>query len=375
MPIDVVSTDFRNQEQINFESKFQKISGNKYKIAQYSYPSGIGVSPDLQHYIAFYINVRGKSKFNKGKGEQGFQELLEDVKVGVGQNRIDPNKASQATSAGATVAGAAAGGAGGILNALKDGKVNFSALTKGVKGAAIGGLAGFATAKGLEALGVIESDTLKRLSDVIVLHIQDRPQTNYSVTYAEDKLGTLGGFLAGGSSAADMSQVGIGQIGKEASAALAASAINMTGSILGANAGRLFELGTKQKTNSFREQFFESVDFRTFNFKHTFLPKSQSEVDNVKNILKLFKFHMHPELSKSGLFFIYPSEFEIKYYYREKENEYFDKISSCVLQDMSVDYGGDTFSTFEDGKPVEINLTLKFKEVETLTKERVKEGY
>ena len=42
---------------------------------------------------------------------------------------------------------------------------------------------------------------------------------------------------------------------------------------------------------------------------------------------------------------------------------------------MSVEYGGDIFSTFSDGKPVEVNLTLKFKELELLTKERILEGY
>jgi hypothetical protein len=105
------------------------------------------------------------------------------------------------------------------------------------------------------------------------------------------------------------------------------------------------------------------------------MPRSPLEAENIKRILNLFKFHMHPELSKGGLFYIYPSEFEIKYFYRDKENTYFDKISSCVLEDMSVDYGADIFSTFEDGNPVEINLTLKFKELELLTKDRITQGY
>lgn len=375
MPIDVVPTDFRSQEQTGFESKFQKITGNKYKVAQYTYPSGIGSNPDMQHYIAFFINVRGKSKFNKGKGEQGFQELLDNVKVGVGQNRLDPNKTSQAITAAGAVTGASVGGAGAILSGLKDGKFNLSSVSKGIASAVGGAVVGAAAAKGLQALGVLEADTLKRLSDVIVLHIQDKPTTSYSVNYQDKEVGALGGLLAGGTSAADLAQAGIGQIGKEGTTATIKAIIDQVGSVFNSESGRLFELGTKQKTNSFREQFFESVDFRTFSFKHTFMPRSQAEVDNVKNIVKLFKFHMHPELSKTGLFYLYPSEFEIKYYYREKENEYFDKISSCVLEDMSVEYGGDTFSTFEDGKPVEVNLTLKFKELEILTKERVKEGY
>ena len=106
------------------------------------------------------------------------------------------------------------------------------------------------------------------------------------------------------------------------------------------------------------------------------MPKSESEAKKVRDIIRMFKFHMHPELAAGkGLFFLYPSEFEIKYFYRGKENEYFNKISTCVLEDMNVEYGGDIFATFETGEPVEVNMTLRFKELEVLTKERIAEGY
>ena len=38
---------------------------------------------------------------------------------------------------------------------------------------------------------------------------------------------------------------------------------------------------------------------------------------------------------------------------------------------MYVEYGGDIFATFEDGEPVEVNLSLRFKEIELLTKENI----
>jgi hypothetical protein len=85
---------------------------------------------------------------------------------------------------------------------------------------------------------------------------------------------------------------------------------------------------------------------------------------------------MHPEISAGGLFYIYPSEFNIVYYYAGKENPHLNKISTCVLEDMNVDYGGSNgFNTFNDGMPSEINITLRFKELETLTKERIDKGY
>ena len=46
---------------------------------------------------------------------------------------------------------------------------------------------------------------------------------------------------------------------------------------------------------------------------------------------------------------------------------------------MTVSYGGDRFKTFaprDDGAPVvETSLTLSFKELELITRERVEEGF
>jgi len=361
-----VPTDAVDERRRSFESKFQNISRNKYKVSNHTYPLGLGVNEDLQHYVAFFINVRGKSKFNKNKG--GFQETFNNVRVGEGQNRLDPNNTGKAIEAAGAVTGAQAGGLSGILSGLGDKKATTKAVVSTVAGAG----AGYASARILQKTGILEPDTLKRLSEVITLHVQETPTVKYNVNYQSESVGTLGGLLAGGSSAVDTFSSGLP---KDASAAVITGIVKAVQNVGVAQGGRLLELGTKQKTNSFKEQFFESVDFRTFSFRHTFMPTSPAEMQNVKNIIDLFKFHMHPELSASGLFYIYPSEFEIKYYYRDRENEFLNKISSCVLTSMNVDYGGDAYSTFDDGKPVEVRMSLTFQEVEILTKERVKEGY
>lgn len=375
MALPQLQEDFRDKDTQDFLTTFKNKGTGKYNIKNLSYPENLGKDPDVQHYVAFFINVRGKSKFNKQVGVNGStQQILEDVKVGVGQNRLDPNRTSDQLTAAGVVAGAQIGGASGLLGGALEGKFSPGKLGGAVAKAGIGAAVGLGAIKGAQALGLVEPDTLKRISDVITLHIQEKPSTSYSMTYQDDSVGTLGGLLAGGTSATDMTE-SMRDIGKDVGQAGIAGIVSAVSSAFGGPAGRLLELGTKQKTNSFREQFFESVDFRTFNFRHTFMPRSPIEAENIKRILNLFKFHMHPELSKGGLFYIYPSEFEIKYFYRDKENTYFDKISSCVLEDMSVDYGGDIFSTFEDGNPVEINLTLKFKELELLTKDRITQGY
>ena len=376
----------------------------KYNVTDYSYPEGISSDLDKQHYIQFFINVRGNSKFNEGEArgrEQMKNNVLEGVTVGSGQNRIDPNRSAEKltqTAAFATggTAGIAVGSAIVAKMGIKSGKkvVQKTAKTEPEKGVTkgqaggiigtlgtIGGGTGLAVLEGIqEGFGLLKEDVPKRLKDVITLHIQDRPAVNYGVSYQESELGLVGGgILAGGQGASDA--IGLNKdSAKETTAALATQVVAGASSILGAvggvNAGRLLQAGTKQITNPFREQFFERVDFRTFNFRHTFMPKSEEEAKKVREIIKMFKFHMHPELVGGlGLMFLYPSEFEIKYMYRDQENDYFNRISTCVLEDMNVEYGGDIFATFETGQPVEVNMTLRFKELEVLTKERIAEGF
>jgi hypothetical protein len=85
---------------------------------------------------------------------------------------------------------------------------------------------------------------------------------------------------------------------------------------------------------------------------------------------------MHPELAAGGAFFLYPSEFEIVYYYNNQENGFFNKIATCALTDMSVEYGGEQFSSFSNGAPTEINIILSFRELELITKETIRsKGY
>lgn len=376
MALPQLQKDFRDADTQDFLSDVNntnKKSARKYNIDSYKYPLEITNINDLQHYVSFFINVRGKSKFNNKVGINGeTQKVLEDVKVGQGQNRIDPNILAQSGGFGSTalgIAGAEVGGLSGLLSGISGGSAKT--IVQGAKGVAIGAATGALAGRVLDKLGVTTPDTLKRISDVITLHIQEKPSTNYSVNYREQDMGAIVGAMAGGVSMKDMNEVqnnlGVGEV----AGAIATQVLNT----VSGKASNVLELGLKQKLNPFKEQFFENVDFRTFSFRHTFMPKSKAEAENVKRILNLFKFHMHPELSKGGLFYIYPSEFEIKYFYRDRENTYFDKISSCVLEDMSVDYGGDIFSTFEDGNPVEVNMTLKFKELEVLTKERIAQGY
>jgi len=220
----------------------------------------------------------------------------------------------------------------------------------------------------------LKKDQTKRLKDVITLHMQEKPSVSYGINYQDKDLGILGGLLGSDSDLSNSTQAdrltGLSQ-SMSLQIAKIPSILPGLGSL-----SDIIQLGAKVKTNPFREVFFEGIDYRKFNFKYKFMPKNKHESDAVYKIINKFKEHMHPELAAGGAFFLYPSEFEIAYYYNNEENKYFNKIATCALTDMSVEYGGEQLSSFSNGNPTEINLTLSFRELELLTKETIREqGY
>ena len=78
---------------------------------------------------------------------------------------------------------------------------------------------------------------------------------------------------------------------------------------------------------------------------------------------------------------IVPNTCDISYMYNGSENEFLHKISTCVLENMDVKYGGasgsyETFTGSDGGAPVvETTISLSFKELETITRERALEGF
>ena len=127
--------------------------------------------------------------------------------------------------------------------------------------------------------------------------------------------------------------------------------------------------------NPRKEQIFKHVNFRNFTFDYQFYPRDAQEAENVLKIIYQFKYHMHPEFKDANNFlYIYPSEFDISYYNNGQENLNVNRHTSCVLTDMVVNYSPNgQFAAFENGMPTQINVTLTFKELATLTKEKIQD--
>ena len=142
--------------------------------------------------------------------------------------------------------------------------------------------------------------------------------------------------------------------------------------------GQLMSKAFGVAINPHEEQFFEKPNFRSFDYNFEFFPRNREEMEAVKNIVFLFKYHMHPTLDKGagGRLFRVPSEFEIHYAHLGEANQHLNKIARCVLKGMDVVYGPEEqFSAFKGGAPVSTKITLQFTETQFITKDEIYEGY
>ena len=129
------------------------------------------------------------------------------------------------------------------------------------------------------------------------------------------------------------------------------------------------------------EVLFDKMSMRSFNYNFTFAPRNVDERNDVQKIIALFRFHMAPELQAAqSRFLTLPSQFDIHYMYQSQdgqasENDYYNKIATCVLESCSVDYTPNGVQSFDDGSPTQIKMSLTFKETQLLTKSLIADGY
>ena len=119
---------------------------------------------------------------------------------------------------------------------------------------------------------------------------------------------------------------------------------------------------------------FTGPSLRNFSLSFNFVPSSARESDMVHSIVKWFREGMYPELSQTGLSYIFPSAFMLTF--ENVGEDSIPRLPELALQNLSVTYNPNTMSYFErDGRPVEVNLELSFAELEPIHKDMVRRGY
>lgn len=206
----------------------------------------------------------------------------------------------------------------------------------------------------------------------ISLPIPSNMVEQFNMTYSDINLGVAGiaekllpnfnkGAEAAGTEAAKNVKNFINNLGAGETAFYAARTIaGLTDSTAGA-----LEKVTGAVKNPFQALLFQGVNLRTHTFSYRFSPSDETESRNIKKIIYEFKSRMHP--TADNLVYLFPDLVDIKFGKKEGEPYFF---KTCFLESMTVNYAPQGSPAFfaRTNEPVEIELTLNFKETSQLTR-------
>ena len=379
------------------ESPSGRLGDDPLSFSSFSYP--IDVTNDVQngHYMLFYVNVQNRTKFEyqhgyTGAGVGGVEQrkvtknvLGRDIP---GTVRDNADKIYRSYTEIVDTKGMSTGKKVYYQNRAKKqlGLATYNRDTNAFN-SSISDKRQRDNRAGISAAG----NTTTRVTDSIAIYLPPNVQDTTSAGYNDMQTGMVGYALTGGmgvlgdigsrdiEAAARKLAGGLGSFLREAATKLAAGVVESITESEGAVQGfnRLFG----QANNPYLEVLFDSMALRTFTYNFTFAPRNQAETDEAQRIIQVFRFHMAPEVQGGqSRFLTLPSEFDIHYMYQSKtgiasENDYYNKIGTCVLTTCDVNYTPGAVKSFKDGAPTKITMSLTFKETDALTKDRIAEGY
>ena len=352
--------------------------GSKWSYSTLEYPMDIQQRSDMGHYMMFYINIATDSGYSRysstskasktGTGRGGSGSSGKSVEIGQKQS---PEQLAILSGGGLSEkqAGTSPSETG---NSWKPGSKPKVIARKPWQGTA-------ANATG--------STRTHRTNDAIVLYMPAQVTTSYAADYKDTDLGANVGEALGRASRADMtSAAGIAQFVKGMSGMAMEAIERSAGTMASAGQGDINAAVDKlsnRAQNNFLEATFTGLTFRKFSFNWKFTPKSPEEAIQVMKIIKTFKFHMLPEMKggSAGRWYGVPAEFDLFYMFRGDENEWINKIQTCVLKNMDVNYAPNGYQTFrpiegiQGAPPTEIDMKLDFQETKLITKEDALKGF
>ena len=171
-----------------------------------------------------------------------------------------------------------------------------------------------------------------------------------------------------------LQKIGDGLLGYVGSTAVAAAMNRIPGmggsvganDILASTSGRILNPNT--------EVLYTGPNLRSFGFDFTLVPRNRNEVTSCKEIIKTFK---KASLSNiQGLMLNVPKIVKIRFMTGSKENSYIPKYKLCAIGGVDVNYTPNgSWSTFTDGSPTAMKLSLKFVELKLVYQEDIDAGY
>ena len=284
----------------------------------------------------------------------------------------------------------------GFLNA-SDSILNtaFGGITVGnqlekFKGAALAGLGNLSVTQKKRLVEKFKNPT-SRLVRTIKLQMPESVIFNEQVDWTSTDLGLIGALRDGAIGPATAAAAA-GNAGKMVGGAigglvgmlpgLGGGAAMLVGSLLGGESGIAagIESSFNFKANPYKEQAFQGMPFRPFEFNFIFRPRSAEEAQTAKQIINEFRAYSKPRYKEgtetSGVF-SYPHEFRIEFLSLDPSgkryiaNKNLPAIKYCICKGINVNYSPQGWRTLPNSSSVDIQLTLSFEETEIVTQEDV----
>ena len=355
--------------------------GPSANFTHYTFPLDVMSDPGLGnqgHYVMFYINEQQNAKIRFG-GKGGSTT----VPTGTSERSI-PSFVKTLGAAGNYTTSVNTNGVGNQLNLDQ---INLS-----IFGAdpLIGQGYSRTQASSAPAQAVaIERAPTKRTKSAIVMYMPASVSTSYNAQYTDTEMGAVTAEalraydkFSQGNMKAGLAE--IRQMSSKASESIAALMLSTAGALPGmAGVREASEMRRGVVLSDRMELAFKGIDKRSFQYEFKMVPKSQEEANEIRNIIFAFKSNMLPEFAggnRGGRSLVVPNTFDIEYMWNGAENQFLHRISTCFLESMDVTYGGDSYKTYagingDGAPPVETTMSLTFKEIELITRERVHEGF
>ena len=362
-------------------SETAPLNRSKQSTKMLSFPIDVGADPGIGnhgHYIMFFINEQNhaKLKFGEEVGPSGVDTIVNEAskrKIDNTTKEFDSKKEKFVS----------------VQNeALKyiyssDGKLTEAAkkIQKDTKKHET------KEANKIDTTVAVKRAPTTRLDTAISMYMPAQVSVKYGAKYDNQQIGVLTDAAVSVADAlfagAEVDMAKLGADVKDAGKSLEKTAIGMVGDLGPGLSGlkEVEEMKTGVISSARLELAFKGIDKRSFSYEFKMMPRSQEEANEIKKIINAFKFNMLPEMPNGlrGRQMTVPNTFDIQYMYQNAENNYLHKISTCYLENMDIKYGGSRYKTFDgnaDGAPpVETSLSLEFKEIELITRERAQEGF
>jgi hypothetical protein len=197
------------------------------------------------------------------------------------------------------------------------------------------------------------------------------PAEAFGVSFASQFQDNPGKALEAALKALTTGAAGIGQNPQLLNAiqnALSATAIGALGGNVSAN--QLISRATGQVFNPNLELLFDGVGLRNFQFNFDFFPRNKKEAEEVILIIRTLKRRMSARRNSGGdsnvkgVFISAPHIFQLTYMKGGKKHPVLNSFLPMALVDLQINYtGSNTYSTFWDGTPTHMQMSLAFKEL------------